>query len=188
MAAINDVPRVEKQRDAAAMLRITARQLRSHESAPWWLAEMRNDAGYDVVAIARAQCLHDRDVGGALPKEESDQLKAQKIRAAAGRETWKEQKERLDVEERERRKARELGDMLPAAVYAEFIREWLSMVRESVENISFEISRHAPTKLKPLLYSNDEKKPSKLQSLIARKLEKLEQWLHDGETETKTSA
>ncbi len=52
---MESVVRVQSEKDAASMLRVTPRRLRQMVESPWWTADMFTDEGFDVVAIAVAQ-------------------------------------------------------------------------------------------------------------------------------------
>lgn len=181
-----DEKRIKVQRVAAAMLRISASRLREHQRSPWWRDEFRTEDGYDVCEILRAQLTYNREDSGALSQEERDKLAADKARTAASHLSVKEQREQATLRRQLREEARDLGLTLPADVYAEFIRELLSMARHTIEAIPFEFSRSVPKQMKKHCYVA-KGKPAALQKLVTKKLGRIAQWLTDGETELKQS-
>lgn len=169
------------QKTAAAMLQVEPRRLRQMEDAPWWNDELRTADGYDVCGIVRAQLTHS---GSA----DDDDLKQRRAIAQTEREELQRHKAELEVWELERQKEETLGNILPAAVYLEFIRELLGMIRERVAEIPFRVSKYATPKQKPLVYITESKikKPSDaapLQREVQKLLDEVQQWLDQGTDE-----
>lgn len=177
------VPRIESQKDAAAMLRIDPRRLRQmEEGSPWWTADMRTEEGYDVVGIAVAQLSFSTDANEALPAAEKDALKARQLRAETQRAEFLCQEAEVKAWRAMRDKEIELKNILPADVFAQFVRECLGMMRSRLEDLPFQLSRQASAAQKPLVYvpENKIKKPgdaAPLQKMVAKLLADFEEWL-----------
>ena len=177
------VPRIESQKEAAAMLRITPRRLRDMEtSSPWWVADMRTEEGYDVVGIAVAQLSFSTDANEALPAAEKDALKARQLRAETLRAEFLCQEAEVKAWRAMRDKEIEQKNILPADVFAQFVRECLGMMRSRLDDLPFQLSRQASTAQKPLVYVPEAKikKPADaapLQKMIAKLLADFEEWL-----------
>lgn len=177
------VPRIESQKDAAAMLRITPRRLRDMEtSSPWWVADMRTDGGYDVVGIAVAQLSYSTDANESLPAAEKDALKARQLRAETLKAEFLAQEAEVKAWRAQKQKELEQGNILPADVYAQFVRELLGMMRSRLDDLPFQLNRQASAAQRPLIYvpENKQKKPSDaapLQKMIAKLMADVEEWL-----------
>jgi hypothetical protein len=177
------VPRIESQKDAAAMLRITPRRLRDMEtSSPWWVADMRTEEGYDVVGIAVAQLSYSTDANEALPAAEKDALKARQLRAETQRAEFLCQEAEVKAWRAQREKEIEQHNILPADVYSQFIRELLGMLRSRLDDLPYQLARQASAAQKPLIYvpENKQKKSADaapLQKMIAKLQADVEEWL-----------
>jgi len=182
------VPRIESQKDAAAMLRITPRRLRDMEtSSPWWVADMRTDGGYDVVGIAVAQLSFSTDANEALPAAEKEALKARQLRAETQRAEFQAQEAGVKAWRAEKQKETEQGNILPADVYGQFVRELLGMLRARLDDLPFQLSRQASPAQRALVYvpENKQKKErdaSPLQKMIAKLMADVEEWLNTDPT------
>lgn len=176
------VPRIESQKTAAAMLRITPRRLRQmQEDAPWWTADLRTDEGFDVVGIAVAQLSYSTDANEALPAAERDALKARALRAETLRAEFLSQEAEIKAWWAIQKKEEKLRNILPADVYSQFVRELLGMMRTRIEDIPFELSRRASPAQKALVYVPPAKvkKPgdaAPLQRMIEKMLAEFEEW------------
>ncbi len=183
------VPRIESQKDAAAMLRITPRRLRDMEtSSPWWTADMRTEEGYDVVGIAVAKLSFSTDANEALPAAEKDALKARQVRAETQRAEFLCQEAEVKAWRAIRDKEIEQKNILPANVYSQFVRECLGMMRSRLEDIPFQLSRQASSAQKPLVFVEEKKikKPgdaAPLQKMITKLLKDFEEWLSTDPTQ-----
>lgn len=181
---MEQVPRISSQKDAAAMLRITPRRLRDMEqSSPWWTADMRTDDGYDVVGIAVAQLSFSTDANEALPQAEKDALKARQLRAETQRAEFLAQEAEVKSWRAQLAKEEEQRNILPADVYAQFVRELLGMIRTRLDDLPFQLSRQASPAQRPLVFvaPAKQKKPSDaapLQKLIAKLQSDVEEWLN----------
>jgi hypothetical protein len=177
------VPRIESQKDAAAMLRITPRRLREMEtSSPWWVADMRTEEGYDVVGIAVGQLSFSTDANESLPAAEKDALKARGLRAETLRAEFMAQEAEVKAWRAQKQKETEQGNILPADVFAQFVRELLGMLRSRLDDLPFQLSRQASASQKPLIYVPEHKQKkavnaAPLQKMIAKLLGDVEEWL-----------
>lgn len=170
------------------MLRITPRRLRDMETtSPWWVADLRTEEGYDVVGIAIGQLSYSTDANEALPAAEKDALKARTLRAETQRAEFLCQEAEVKAWRAMRDKEIELKNILPADVFAQFIRECLGMMRSRLDDLPFQLSRQASAAQKPLVYvpENKQKKPSDaapLQKMVSKLLADFEEWLNTDPT------
>jgi hypothetical protein len=178
------VPRIASQKDSAGMLRITPRRLREMESgpSPWWVADLRTEEGYDVVGIAVAQLSFSTDANEALPAAEKDALKARQLRAETLRAEFLAQEAEVKAWRAQKQKETEQGNILPADVYGQFVRELLGMMRSRLDDLPFQLSRQASAAQKTLIYvpENKQKKAgaaAPLQKMIAKLMADVEEWL-----------
>lgn len=178
------VLRIVSQKDSAGMLRITPRRLREMESgpAPWWVAGLRTDEGYDVVGIVLAQIGHSTEANGALPAEEKDALKARQLRAETLRAEFLATEAGVKSWRAEKLKETEQGNILPADVYGQFVRELLGMLRSRLDDLPFQLSRQASAAQKLLIYVPEAKQKkagdaAPLQKMIAKLMADVEEWL-----------
>lgn len=166
------------------MMRITPRRLRDMEqSSPWWTADMRTAEGYDVVGIAVAQLSYSTDANEALPQAEKDALKARELRAETLRAEFLAQEAEVRAWRAQRQKEEEQKNVLPADVYAQFVRELLGMIRSRLDDLPYQLSRQASPAQRPLIFVPEEKqkKPNDaapLQKLIAKLQSDIEEWLN----------
>ena len=177
------VPRIQSQKEAAAMLRITPRRLRDMEtSSPWWVADMRAEGGYDVVGIAVAQLSYSSDANESLPAAEKEALKARQLRAETLRAEFLATEAGVKAWRAEKMKATEQGNILPADVYGQFVRELLGMMRARLDDLPFQLSRQASVAQKALIYVPETKQKkagdaAPLQKMIAKLMADVEEWL-----------
>ena len=187
------VPRIGSQKEAAAMLRITPRRLRDMESSsPWWIADLRTEEGYDVVGIAVAQLSFSTDANESLPAAEKEALKARQLRAETLRAEFLAQEAGVKAWRAERVKEQELGNILPADVFAQFTRELLGMVRSRLTDLPFQLSRQASPSQKTLIYvpeakQKKERDAAPLQKMIAKLIADIEEWLETDPTKEDSS-
>lgn len=187
------VPRIQSQKDAAAMMRISPRRLRDMEtSSPWWIADMRTEEGYDVVGIAVAQLSYSTDANESMPAAEKEALKARQVRAETLREEYLAQEAEVRAWRAIKQKETEQGNILPADVYGQFVRELLGMLRSRLADLPFQLSRQASAAQKPLVYvaENKQKKPghaAPLQKMIAKLMGDVEEWLATDPTKDEES-
>lgn len=172
--------RIEKQTDAAEMLRITTRRLREMESlpAPWWTPDLRTEDGYDVCGILIAQYTK---AGGT----NNEQLKRRREIADTEKLELQREAEELKVWELERQKQTNLGRILPADVYQEFVRELLGMIRGRLTEIPYRLSKRASAAVKQLIYVPESQikkqaDASPLQREIQKLLDDVQKWLDGG--------
>lgn len=163
------------ERALAKIAGVTARAVSKWKHEAWWLPTFYQKGIYDVAAILEAR----------RQNRQPDELTAIRHEMRVEKERGELELLQIQTRQRKRNEARELGQTLPADVYEEFLREWLGLVRDAFESLPFEISQNATPEQLPLVYSKNKKRPSKLQKLVAKKVAKLEQWLADGEAETK---
>lgn len=172
------------QKTAAEMLRISPRRLRDMESeSEWWSAEFRTDAGYDVVGIARAQMNYQIFERTGQKTESDVELKARQLRAKTAREEAEKELAELKLwQEQVKREERE-QKILPADVYAEYSRELLGLIRTTLEDLPYKLSRQASPSVRPFVYVPTEKQKSvkdaaPLQREILKIIENIETWLN----------
>lgn len=104
----------------------------------------------------------------------------------------------IEIEKREaevrallRKEQQEIGNILPADVYAEFCRELLGMIRTSLEELPESIAEHVAPDVRHLFHvpedqQKSERDASPLQKGLRRLLADVEKWLQEdveGETE-----
>lgn len=187
------VPRIQSQKDAAAMLRISPRRLRDMEtSSPWWIADLRTEEGYDVVGIAVGQLSYSTDANGSLPAAEKDALKARELRAETMRSEFLCQEAEVKAWRANKQKEIEQGNILPADVYGQFVRELLGMLRSRLDDLPFQLSRQASAAQRTLIYvpENKQKKAgdaSPLQKMISKLMSDVEEWLATDPTKDEES-
>lgn len=150
----------------------------------WWSAEFRTEEGYDVVGIARAQ-LNYQVFERTGQKTESDvELKARQLRAKTAREEAEKELAELKLwQEQVKREERE-GRILPADVYAEYSRELLGLIRTTLTDLPYKLSRQASPAVRSFIYVPAEKQKSvkdaaPLQREILKIIENIETWLND---------
>lgn len=164
-----EIPRVKTQRDAALMLRVTPGRLRQMEiDAPWWRKEFRTDEGYDPCEILRAQYAHNSAASA------DSELAKRKANAEVESAEQKRNQEELRTWEMERAKAQALGNILPADVYQEFIRELLGLIRVSLSELPFDLAMNVPPDIKHL-FMNDGESP--LEIAIEKLNGRVDEWL-----------
>lgn len=180
-----EIPRIANQRTAAAMIGISTPRLRQMESdAPWWNPELRTNEGYDVCGIVRAQLTF-----SGKGTDDLELAKRGKL-AEIERAEFQRQAEELKVWELERQKEEKLGNILPADIYAEFIRELLGMIRSSLVDLPLVVSQNCPPAHRSTVYVPQEKwkterDASPLQKSIRKLLNDIDDWLKaDPELET----
>ena len=88
----------------------------------------------------------------------------------------------LTLEKKRKQKELEQGNILPADVYAQFVRELLGMMRSRLDDLPFQLNRQASAAQRPLIYvpEDKQKKPSDaapLQKMIAKLMADVEEWL-----------
>lgn len=188
-AATEDIPRVKGQKLAAKALRITDRRLRQMEDkdnpAPWWQKEFRTPAGYDVCGILLAQF----NFGGGT---DDDDLKKRRQLADTEKSELAREKEALHVWELERQKQEALGNILPADIYQEYLRQLNGMIRHRISEIPRRLAKQATPAQKKLIYvvEGKIKKPSDaapLQREITKLLREIQKWLDEDPKEGSAS-
>mgnify|MGYP003423364250 CR=1 FL=1 len=182
-----EVPRIKAQRTAAAMLQLTTNRLRQMETdAAWWRPDLRTAEGYDVCGVVRAQ--YEWNSSGAT----DDELRVRKFVAEVETAEFKRQIEELKAWELQRQKELAQGNILPADVHIEFVRELLGMVRSRIEELPIEVADHVPDSMKSLIYvpeelQKSERDASPLQKSIRKLVADVENWLNqDASEETET--
>lgn len=181
-----EIPRIKSQTTAAAMLQLTAARLRQMEKeSPWWRPELRTVDGYDVCGVVRAQ--YEWNSSGAT----DDELRRRKFVAEVEAAEFKRQTEEMKAWELQRQKEKAQDNILPADVYAEFVRELLGMIRTGLEELPESIAEHVAPDVRHLFHvpedqQKSERDASPLQKGLRRLVADIEKWLQEdveGETE-----
>lgn len=143
---------------------------------------MRTEAGYDVVSIAVSQLSYSQDGSDSLPSEEKDALKARQLRAETMRAEFQAAEAGVRAWRAERLKEQEQGNILPADVFAQFVRELLGMLRSRLTDLPFQLSRQASPAQRALVYVPEDKQKRQrgaapLQKMISKLMSDVEEWL-----------
>lgn len=143
---------------------------------------MRTEAGYDVVSIAVSQISYTSDANDSLPSAEKDALKARQLKAETMRAEFQAAEAGVRAWRAERLKEQELGNILPADVFAQFVRELLGMLRSRLTDLPFQLSRQASPAQRALVYVPEEKQKkhkdaAPLQKMISKLISDVEEWL-----------
>lgn len=181
--ADDDVPRIQNQRTAAKMIGVSAQRLQAMQrDAAWWVPELRTEAGYDVCGVVRAQLTH------AGEGVDDNELKRRKRIADTERCEYQREAEELKVWELRRQRDLNAGNILPADVYSEFVRELLGMIRSGLEELPYQLSRSCSPAQRAVVYVPPEKQKSErdaapLQKGIRKLIHDIEEWLNQDPTE-----
>lgn len=161
---------------------VSARQVRNWKKSGWWSDDFGNpEDGYDVAAIRAAY----------NDNKELDELEEQRRQLRLERDQAERDIRLAELRAKQRAEARELGNTLPADVYAEFVREVLGMMRASIEELPQRFAKECPAKLRPLVWVEPrkvkrERDAGKLQRMCNKIVRDFEKWLTaDPEEETK---
>ena len=130
---------VPTQKEAAAALGVTVRQLRNWLSEPWFPANGRGEGGYDVDAIRTA-----RDAEGRKGSEQSETRN--KIRDARAAEQLK--RERLRTRREELELQRDEGTLIPRDGVEVFASAFLTEFGDWCDQLPTFIARLVPAKAK----------------------------------------
>ena len=186
------VPRIPSQKMAAEMLRITPRRLRELEAeSEWWSTEFRTDEGYDVVAIARAQLNYQVFERTGASSESDVELKARQLRAKVAREEAEKELAELKLWQEQAKRDEREGKILPADVYSEYSRELLGLIRTSLEDLPYTMSRQAPPAVRPFVWVDPQKQKTPkdaapLQREVLKIITNISNWLNEGPTPGET--
>lgn len=159
--------RIKTQKEAAAVLGVARVRLRDWElNAPWWRAEFRTFEGYDISGIAAAQA--EFNCGQPITPASEDNWNERTKKAKA-------LEAELELEERIFEFQQKKGNILPADVYASFVRELLGMIRKRLEEIPIRVSRNISPAGRAAVYSPKGNAP--LQREIEKLITDVQEWL-----------
>ncbi len=101
---------------------------------------------------------------------------------------FKRQIEELKAWELQRQKELAQGNILPADVHVEFVRELLGMIRSRIEELPIEVADHVPDSMKPFVFvpeelQKSERDASPLQKSIRKLIADVENWLKQDASE-----
>lgn len=133
---------VKRQKDAAAVLGVTARQLREWEKEPWWPEHGRSGGGYDVGAIREA-----RDAVGRKGSDESGEARRLKL----GRDAARLKQDRIKIERMELDLAAARREVVPRGAVELHFSEFLTRFGDWADQFPDLAKRQVPKKYGPKL-------------------------------------
>ncbi len=175
-----DRKRVKTQADAAGLLGLSPQRLQDmRRNAPWWVDDLCNDDGWDVVGIALAQ--HDHHFGRS---DDDVSVELQKRTAAAKIAELEEvaQIKALERQKRERIEAQESLELVRVAIVQTLLTEALGELRRAIDDVPYVFSQQVPPELQVLVYREvPEGSPiadlAPLQRIVLKVVEDYQRWL-----------
>lgn len=175
--------RIQSRKEVAELFGVTERAVAYWQQEAWWQPEFRTEEGYDCDAI--------REARRSTPRAGTGELQEARAKIRVAREKIDLDIRQAEFRERQRKEQQQLGKLLPADVYAEFLRELLGLIRRGLEELPYKTSQEVPPRVRKYFYvdpaTNDRRKhprsPALLQRQVQRLITDIERWLRQDPAE-----
>ena len=157
--------RVATAVEAAKQLGVSTRRLYAmKDDSPWWRAEFRTEAGWDVEAISQAQAEY-----GEATSSESSNIWVQRQREAKAKLL------ELELEQVEARLEAERANILPRHVFEDFRDQLFAILRDAAETIPKRVAAKAPKAARSAIWNAKGNSP--VQREFQKLVEDVGEWL-----------
>ena len=155
---------VSSRNDAASLLGITPRVLGDWAKEPWFPADGKTPAGWNVPLIRKA-----RDTYGRKGSEQSE--KAIKLKLDLNAQKLRRETTRADKEERDQQVAQ--GNLIPRDEYELAMIEQITMARDQILTLPKLLARIMPKKFHKKLISEGDRKIRNVLEQLAKGFDRI---------------